>query len=121
VLYENGKQSQRRVDTNHDGQIDAWTFYDERGQIIRQAADLDGDGSRDRAELFVNGKLERRTEDLDGDGQPDRTTRFDAAGNQTEQEEDKDGDGQIDVKSFYADGRLVKRQIMDGSDEGATP
>jgi antitoxin component YwqK of YwqJK toxin-antitoxin module len=121
VLYENGKQSQRRVDTNHDGQIDAWTFYDERGQIIRQAADLDGDGSRDRAELFANGKLERRTEDLDGDGQPDRTTRFDAQGNQTEQEEDKDGDGQIDVKSFYSDGRLVKRQIMDGSDEGATP
>lgn len=121
VLYENGKQSQRRVDTNHDGQIDAWTFYDERGQITRQAADLDGDGSRDRAELFVNGKLERRTEDLDGDGQPDRTTRFDAQGNQTELEEDKDGDGQIDVKSFYSDGRLVKRQILDGSEEGATP
>ena len=89
--------------------------------MIRQAADLDGDGSRDRAELFENGKIARRTEDLDGDGQPDRTTRFDAQGNQTELEEDKDGDGQIDVKSYYADGRLVKREILDESAEGATP
>jgi antitoxin component YwqK of YwqJK toxin-antitoxin module len=121
VLNENGKLSQRRADTNHDGQVDSWTFYDERGQIIRQAQDLDGDGSRDRAELFENGKIARRTEDLDGDGQPDRTTRFDAQGNQTELEEDKDGDGQIDVKSYYADGRLVKREILDESAEGATP
>jgi hypothetical protein len=82
---------------------------------------MDGDGSRDRAEVFESGKLARRTEDLDGDGRPDRTTRFDAEGDAVETEEDKDGDGEIDVRSFYSDGRLVKRQLLDEEAQEATP
>jgi len=39
-------------DTNHDGVIDTWDLMDERGNLVKRASDVNGDGRLDQSWTF---------------------------------------------------------------------
>ena len=46
IYYLEGRAERAEIDTNHDGVLDTWTFFDEDGKTpARQELDIDGDDS----------------------------------------------------------------------------
>jgi hypothetical protein len=73
MLYESGTLARGEFDTNGDGKVDQWLFYDAKGHLIRAEYDQNGDGRPEQWEHFAAGgqepfKVER---DTNGDGTPD--------------------------------------------------
>lgn len=122
------------VDRDGDGQIDHW-IYRERGEIVREIFDENGDGRPDRTfhyDLathqvsrveedtnhdgvsdswtdYRNGALVRRRTDANGDGAVDGWSYF-RDGHLTRLERDTTGDGFRDRVSFYHRGRLAREE-----------
>ncbi len=97
--------------------------YDDAGNLVEHAADLDADGVPDaRRRLEVWTDLERQIVDRDGDGTPELTIerRYDAAGRLV-LAETYDARGRRTLResfAFDAEGRLA-RAALDHGDDGA--
>lgn len=99
------------IDGNHDGRIDRWESYDNRGTLVRYS--LSSDGKR-RDRTFVldpgTGRPNRMESDTDGDGRPERVEIF-GAGGLTRAEIDSNSDGRVDRVQEWKAGRLVQEEI----------
>lgn len=121
------------IDTNLDGHLDRWEYYDASGALVKIGAaehgerpdrwtfmgpdafprrveyDRDGNGKPERIELFDKGRLVRVEVDGDRDGRIDRWQDW-SSGLLTHEDLDTDGDGKPDRRLVYdAEGRV--RQI----------
>src|SRR5438034_6282906 len=57
VFYANGKPERAEADTDLDGKVDVWTFFEKDGKTLgRQEQDSNKDGKVDRWIQFRNGK-----------------------------------------------------------------
>ncbi|MBK8181009.1 MAG: hypothetical protein IPK67_19405 [Planctomycetes bacterium] len=45
--YESGKVRRKERDTNADGKIDFWEYFDDQGNVVKTGKDIDGDGVMD--------------------------------------------------------------------------
>jgi len=79
------REACRVVDLNLDGAVDAFIYYDEKGQERRRESDFDRDGRADEIAYLANGVVTRK----------ERETNF---------------DNKIDTWDYYENGRLVKRE-----------
>lgn len=61
-----------------DGIQDAWAYYDGDGQISRVEVSTKRDERIDRWEYYEDGRISRVDEDGDGDGRPDRRSTYTA-------------------------------------------
>jgi hypothetical protein len=69
--FENGKLSQRELDTTNQGRIDTWDFFDPTtGARTKRERDATGDGKIDQWWTY-DGERVTIAMDRDGDGQPD--------------------------------------------------
>jgi hypothetical protein len=73
LIYRAGVLTRGEFDTDGNGQIDQWLFYDAEGTLIRAEYDQNGDSRADQWEYFAAGsqkpyKVERDTK---GDGKAD--------------------------------------------------
>ena len=67
-------------DTNGDGRMDQWTYYNRQGQIERVEQDVNFDGKPDLFAYYEAGKLARQELASKNDGQIDTWLIFDARG-----------------------------------------
>jgi antitoxin component YwqK of YwqJK toxin-antitoxin module len=115
----------KESDTNGNGKVDLWAFYDETGNLARTETDTDHNGHRDRVVLYEKGKMveeqryspglappqmivtyangqrSRTSEDTDGDGRMDRVTEYDGGGHVTKVSRDPAGTNAFAVVTTY--------------------
>lgn len=137
---QNPKQVVRREeDTDHNGQVDTWSYYNQ-GQLVRRQVDRTGDGNVDGLFFYKDDKLVREERDEDGNGVPtyralyqdgrlvkvekdsnrdgrvDTWSYYDPKANTetvVREERDFNSDGGIDLWSYYESGRLVRRDVSE--------
>jgi len=104
VYYIGGKAERAEHDTNFDGRIDLWTFFEADGKTFaRQELDTTGDGEKDRWIQFRDGKPRTQLDDKNADGKPDATLHY--AGDLPDKlQEDTNFDGQTDRWVEYEGG-----------------
>ncbi len=119
VMYgANAKPTVGQIDSNQDGVVDRWEYFDTAGDLsrigrsrrtpgtpdawnaidkagtpTRSEFDEDGDGEVDRTEYLAKGKVFLEELDTDHDGKPDRRQFFSDTGAVLRVEADKEGDG----------------------------
>jgi hypothetical protein len=114
------------IDTDFDGYVDQWEYYDPAGKLIkigsarrghspdlwtfpgpdgqpvRREYDDDGDGRVDRAEILEAGRIVRVEIDADRDGRMDRWQQW-KNGRLVAEELDINGDGKPDKRLTYSE------------------
>jgi antitoxin component YwqK of YwqJK toxin-antitoxin module len=121
-----------RIDTDEDGKIDRWEYYDEKGALVKvgfsrrndgkpdawayaapdgklQRVDVSSTGDErkiDRWEHYEGGVLVRAEEDTNGDGRADKWETYEAGALETAAF-DENGDGRPDRRLTYHGGQLV--------------
>ena len=85
-------------------------FYDERGNVVRQERDTNGDGKMDRWTYYDRqGQIERVEQDINFDGKPDLFVYYEA-GKPKRQEIASKNDGHIDIWYFLdSNGEVEQR------------
>jgi hypothetical protein len=75
MLYEAGTLARGEFDTDGNGKVDQWLFYDAKGHLIRAEYDQNGDGRPEQWEHFAADSQEpfKVERDTNGDGKPDAT------------------------------------------------
>jgi antitoxin component YwqK of YwqJK toxin-antitoxin module len=94
VYYRDHQLVRAEEDTNHDGAIDTWTYFQTSGG---------------------HEVVSRVEKDTGRHGKPDTFETYAQLGGKTvleKREEDKNGDGTVDVLSLYENGKLKERQIL---------
>jgi hypothetical protein len=72
VFYVDGVAQRAERDTDFDGRLDVWVFYEEDGKTpARQDQDVDGNGEKDRWVTFREGRPSTQLDDRNGDGLAD--------------------------------------------------
>ncbi|MDH5567100.1 MAG: hypothetical protein OEY15_10580, partial [Myxococcales bacterium] len=72
VHYSAGVAERAERDTDHDGRIDVWLFFEADGKTpARQDQDVDADGQKDRWVTFRAGRPSIQLDDRNADGKPD--------------------------------------------------
>lgn len=125
------KPLRSRVDTDGDGRIDRWEYYDDKGAIAKVGFSRKKDGKEDawafsgpdgklqrieisstgdpkkidRREYYDASGLARAEDDTNGDGKPDKWETYDAGALATAAF-DENGDGSPDRRLTYTAGRL---------------
>ena len=126
-----GRMISLEMDTNRDGRIDLWNFY-EKGVLARQSRDEDGDGKVDLIltfdgedvvlveldrntdgafdlwQIYRKGKIFLETLDIDYDHLVDRWTFFDPQGREALTMSDRDGDGVPDDSATALKDEVLK-------------
>ena len=95
IVRDGGRELCRAVDLNFDGVIDAYSYFDERGQLRRRENDYDKDGQIDEITLFKAGQIAERDQSTALPKHLD-TWDFYQAGALVRTERDSNGDGVID-------------------------
>jgi hypothetical protein len=134
ITHHRGTRNPDRIeiDTNLDGHLDRWEYYDASGALVKVGAatrgdrpdrwtflgpdgfpsrveyDQDGDGKPERIEYFDKGRLVRVEVDGDRDGRVDRWQDW-SPGLLAHEDLDTDGDGKPDRRLFYDAGGRVTR------------
>jgi hypothetical protein len=119
----------KESDTNRDGHLDQWTYFNEEGKIEREEIDADFDGHPDwiehwQAEINVDGTAGtwRRMMaefDSDHDGKMDTFTYYDGANGQvTRKERDRDNNDKIDFWERFDDKGVVTKTGRDVDGDG---
>lgn len=104
----------RELDLNADGKVDVVTIYDENGDIVTEAFDLDFDGRVDLVDYYAKGQIVKKAIDFAFDEKPD-IFKYYLRGELVRIEQDTTGNGQIDRWEYYTDGKLERIGIdMDG-------
>lgn len=121
-----------RMDTDEDGKVDRWEYYDAAGQTLKVGFSRKGDGKPDawafaasdgtvdhvdvssigdektidRREFYTGGQLARVEEDTNADGRVNVWEVYEGGVLQTTMF-DEDGDGRADRRLTYRGGALV--------------
>ena len=107
VYYADGRAKRAEIDSDFDGRIDTWTFFEADGKTIgRQEVDATGDGKKDRWIQYRGGRPATQLEDKNSDGKPDATLYY-KDGQPKRLEEDTSFDGKTDRWVDYAAGEPV--------------
>ena len=108
----------KSVDLNWDGYVDVQTWFNEQGEIEREAIDGDFDGIAEWVDYYKGNKLVRSEIDTDFDGVAD-LKRFYKSQRISEKRFDSDGDGKTDVWQYFdAEGNVQKiGRDVDGDGE----
>ncbi len=115
---ENGRPSYTEADTDADGRVDMWGWFEDGKEIGEVAYDRDGDGRPDEWERYEEARLVERRRDTNHDAAPDQWSLYGEDGELVETRRDTDGDGLVDVWSMNAaDGRL-QRAVYDSDGDG---
>lgn len=72
-IYHNGYLVEQTLDRNFDGQLDAWSRFDNTGRRIDYKTDENFDGAIDATALYTQGVLASASMDTDFNGIPDVT------------------------------------------------
>jgi len=114
---ERGVLVRELFDQNGDGRVDRTVRYDPAtGEKHSEEEDANADGRVDSWVEYQGGRVARRRQDTSGDGQPD-AWNFYRGGQLARVEEDRDGDGFRDRVGHYDAGKL-RREIEDGNGDG---
>jgi hypothetical protein len=115
VVYERDNSRRAEIDTDHDGAVDRWEFYNAQNHLARVGQARRTRGQADLWELLdAHGAVRARELDENGDGRIDRIERFDASG-LVAVELDTGTDGRIDRWQRWERGRLVSEDLdIDG-------
>ena len=119
----------KESDTNRDGQLDQWTYYNDEGMIEREEIDADFDGHPDwvehwQAEIKTDGspgEWRRMMSELDSDhdGKMDTFTYYDGQNGQvTRKERDRDNNDKIDFWERFDDKGVVTKTGRDIDGDG---
>ena len=115
---ENGKPSYAEADTDTDGRVDMWVWFEGGKEISEVAYDRDSDGRADEWERYEKARLVERRRDTNGDASPDQWSLYGEEGELVETSRDTDGDGLVDTWSMNdANGRL-RRAMYDTNGDG---
>jgi len=95
IVSDKGREVCRAVDLNFDGVIDAYSYFDESGRLIRRENDYDKDGQIDEISLFKAGQIAEKDQST-ALAQHLDTWDFYQAGALVRTERDSNGDGIID-------------------------
>lgn len=98
------------IDTDFDGRIDRWEYYDDAGQLTKIGASRRGGAPDLWAVLDVQGKVVRREYDDDHKGKVNRVEILDG-GRVAQTEVDSDRDGRIDRWQHWSQGRLTSEEL----------
>ena len=99
-LTVNAQETVQRFDTNADGQIDQWEYY-EADALTRLEKDRDYDQRVDHWVTYQDGKAVQAEFDTNGSGTADQREFYDAEGALTRVTSDEDGDGTFEQQLFY--------------------
>ena len=94
-LTVNAQETVQRFDTNADGQIDQWEYY-ESDALARLEKDRDYDQRVDHWVIYQEGKAVQAEFDTNGSGTADQREFYDADGALQRVTSDEDGDGNVD-------------------------
>ena len=95
------------LDTNEDGIVDRWEYYNQAGTLEKVGTSQENDGRVDTwAYPAADGSTARVERSLRRDGKASRTEGY-KNGVLVSAEEDSDNDGVIDKWEEYVDGRLA--------------
>ncbi len=95
IVRDGGREQCRAVDLNFDGVVDAYTYFDASGQMVRRENDYDKDGSVDEVSTFKAGQIAEKDQSTALAKRLD-TWDFYQAGALVRTERDSNGDGIID-------------------------
>jgi hypothetical protein len=95
IVREGGHELCRAVDLNFDGVVDAYSYFDQSGQLRRRENDYDKDGQVDEIISFKGGQIAEKDQSTAFPRRLD-TWDFYQAGVLVRTERDSNGDGVID-------------------------
>ncbi|MBU0548690.1 MAG: hypothetical protein KJ710_02965 [Candidatus Omnitrophica bacterium] len=104
------KPKEIKVDRNYDGVVDRIEIYNAKGVIIRNESDTNSDGKIDEWIYYEVGVPIKGEKDINGDGNPDTTLIYDVKGMIIRGESDANGDGKIDEWVYYEAGKPIKAE-----------
>jgi hypothetical protein len=95
IVKSGGREVCRAVDLNFDGNVDAWVYRDDAGQVRRRETDYDRDGRVDEIAVYRGGQIveKRRATTLANKAD---TWQFYKGGVLARTERDADGDEIVD-------------------------
>lgn len=99
------------ADQNRDGAPDVWLKRDDKGQVVRQALDRNGDGREDKVTRLDRGVPVAGREDSDFDGHFD--SRWLYQWPDAEMERDLNRDGQVEYREVWRQGQLASQHWYD--------
>jgi hypothetical protein len=110
-VMNGSREACRIVDLNLDGAIDAFIYYDDRGQERRRESDFDRDGRADEISILVGGVIQRKERETNFDNKID-TWDYYEGGRLAKRERDSDGDKIIDQWWQFNNPQNVKCAIV---------
>jgi hypothetical protein len=107
VVVGEGKERviRKERDLNGDGRVDCWEAFDEEGNLVKQAYDLDFDGKPDLVISYEGGQLVKKEFAPGFDGRF-QTFAYYENGKLVRKERSTKGDGKIDVWEYWENGEL---------------
>jgi len=90
----------KEMDINWDGKVDIVRYYDENGQISKEALDLDFDGKVDQWNYYEKGVLVRKERDLAYSGKPDLWIYYEK-GHIVRKERDTNHSGKVNYWEYW--------------------
>ena len=99
VYADNGDIQRVESDTNDDGKIDEWIYYEERVPVKAQK-DTNADGKPDTTIYYVKGVVIRTESDTNGDAKIDEWVYY-SNGKPSKAEKDTNADGKPDTWIDY--------------------
>jgi hypothetical protein len=101
-------------DLNGDGRVDSWEAFDEQGNLVKQAYDLDFDGKPDLIITYEKGQLVKKEFAPGFDGMA-QTFAYYENGKLVRKERSSKGDGKIDTWEYWENGQLDRIGVdLDG-------
>lgn len=107
-----------RIDTNEDGKVDRWEYYDPAGQVLKVGFSRKNDGKPDAwAYSGADGQVQRVEVSTTGDEKTIDRREFYTAGVLARVEEDTNADGKVNVWETY-EGTVLKTTTFDEDGDG---
>jgi hypothetical protein len=95
------------LDSNFDGKVDIWTWFDASGEKTKEAFDLDFDGRPDVIRYYEKGVLVRKETFHGRSDRPSQVAHYEG-GVKVRVERDDSGKGRFDTFEHYENGRLQR-------------
>lgn len=107
-----------RIDTNEDGKVDRWEYYNGAGQVLKVGFSRKDDGKPDAwAYSGADGTVQRVEVSSTGDEKIIDRREFYTAGTLARVEEDTNADGKVNVWETY-EGTVLKTTTFDEDGDG---
>lgn len=107
----------KQMDLNHDGKIDVYRFFNEKGMIDKEELDLDFDGQIDAVDHYLNGIVRKRALAMKFSEESTIVKFYDEHRKLIRLEEDQNQNGKVDYWEFY-DAGILNRIEKDTDGDG---